>query len=240
MNATHTSTDLPRRAFIGAGAVGAGMVLTGVGPAQAGTTVSTQPAAGGTGTTVRNPLYLPPALTTAALTAAPATVNFGSSTSPVLAYNGSLPGPTVRARRGDSVSIAFTNRLTEQTTIHWHGMVVPTAADRLRVLNGANGRVFRLALSSGAAFTLIGNDGGLLERSASLGSIEFGNGERLDLLVDFRSVPVGDHEVDQSGPDPRLHLRRHEQDQRQGLLAQPDRLPGALRAGGEVALHYRW
>src|SRR6266545_2278134 len=191
MNATHTSTDLPRRAFIGAGAVGAGMVLTGVGPAQAGTTVSTQPAAGGTGTTVRNPLYLPPALTTAALTAAPATVNFGSSTSPVLAYNGSLPGPTVRARRGDSVSIAFTNRLTEQTTIHWHGMVVPTAADRLRVLNGANGRVFRLALSSGAAFTLIGNDGGLLERSASLGSIEFGNGERLDLLVDFRSVPVG-------------------------------------------------
>jgi FtsP/CotA-like multicopper oxidase with cupredoxin domain len=68
---------------------------------------------------------------------------------------------------------------------------VQTAVYRLRVLNGANGRVFRLALGNGAAFTLIGNDGGLLERSATVGSITFGNGERLDLLVDFRGVPVG-------------------------------------------------
>ena len=304
MNATILSPNLTRRGFLGAGALGSGLLLAGSIPALGRATVSAQPTAGGAGTATGYPLYLPPALTTAALTAAAATVDFGPATSPVLAYNGSLPGPTVRARRGDSVSIAFTNRLTEPTTVHWHGMVVPTPADgnprdavapgggytyafpivqracmnwyhphphmltaeqvayglagafivndadedalglpsgsrelplvirdadfdrngtllykptstgyegkvplvngarapyvnvqtavyRLRVLNGANGRVFRLALGTGAAFTLIGNDGGLLERATQVGSIEFGNGERLDLLVDFRGVPVG-------------------------------------------------
>jgi FtsP/CotA-like multicopper oxidase with cupredoxin domain len=59
------------------------------------------------------------------------------------------------------------------------------------VLNGANARIFRLALSNGAPFTIIGNDGGLLETAETAGQIEFGPGERLDLLVDFRGLSVG-------------------------------------------------
>lgn len=65
---------------------------------------------------------------------------------------------------------------------------VNRAIYRFRVLNGANARLFRLALSNGASFTIIGNDGGLLATAASAGQIEFGPGERLDLLVDFRGV----------------------------------------------------
>jgi FtsP/CotA-like multicopper oxidase with cupredoxin domain len=68
---------------------------------------------------------------------------------------------------------------------------VDTALYRFRVLNGANSRVFRLALGNGDQFHLIGNDGGLLPTAVTIGQIEFGNGERLDLLVDFRGLPVG-------------------------------------------------
>lgn len=62
---------------------------------------------------------------------------------------------------------------------------------RFRVLNGANARVFRLALSNGAPFTVIGNDGGLLRSSAQVSPIELGMGERLDLLVDFGALGAG-------------------------------------------------
>lgn len=62
---------------------------------------------------------------------------------------------------------------------------------RFRVLNGANARVFRLALSNGAPFTVIGNDGGLLRSPATASPIELGMGERLDLLVDFSALAAG-------------------------------------------------
>jgi FtsP/CotA-like multicopper oxidase with cupredoxin domain len=62
---------------------------------------------------------------------------------------------------------------------------------RFRVLNGANARVFRLALSNGAPFTVIGNDGGLLRSPATVSEIVVGMGERLDLLVDFSELAGG-------------------------------------------------
>jgi FtsP/CotA-like multicopper oxidase with cupredoxin domain len=62
---------------------------------------------------------------------------------------------------------------------------------RFRVLNGANARVFRLALSNGAPFTIIGNDGGLMRSPATASTIELGMGERLDLLVDFGALAAG-------------------------------------------------
>jgi FtsP/CotA-like multicopper oxidase with cupredoxin domain len=62
---------------------------------------------------------------------------------------------------------------------------------RFRVLNGSNARVYRIALSNGAPFTVIGNDGGLLESAVSVSQIEFGPGERLDLLVDFSGLSGG-------------------------------------------------
>src|SRR5512144_104160 len=34
----------------------------------------------------------------------------------------SLPGPTIRAREGDTVVVRVRNGLPEGTTIHWHGM----------------------------------------------------------------------------------------------------------------------
>jgi blue copper oxidase len=62
---------------------------------------------------------------------------------------------------------------------------------RFRVLNGANARVFRLALSSGAPFTIIGNDGGLLGSPVDVAQIPLSMGERLDVLADFSALGAG-------------------------------------------------
>ena len=44
-------------------------------------------------------------------------------------YNGSLPGPVIRARVGDRLIVHFTNNLPMNTTVHWHGVRVPNAMD---------------------------------------------------------------------------------------------------------------
>jgi FtsP/CotA-like multicopper oxidase with cupredoxin domain len=52
-------------------------------------------------------------------------------------YNGSTPGPEIRAREGDTVRVTLVNRLPTGTTIHWHGMDVPPAMDGPAGLNQA-------------------------------------------------------------------------------------------------------
>jgi manganese oxidase len=44
-------------------------------------------------------------------------------------YNGSTPGPTLEAVEGDRVRIFVTNRLGEHTTVHWHGLILPSGMD---------------------------------------------------------------------------------------------------------------
>ena len=43
--------------------------------------------------------------------------------------NGTLPGPLLRLREGDDVTMNVTNRLAEDTSIHWHGLLVPFHMD---------------------------------------------------------------------------------------------------------------
>ncbi|MBZ4420657.1 multicopper oxidase family protein [Myxococcus sp. RHSTA-1-4] len=47
----------------------------------------------------------------------------------VWTYNGGIPGPTLRARRGDRLVVRFTNHLPEPTTVHWHGLRVAAEMD---------------------------------------------------------------------------------------------------------------
>jgi FtsP/CotA-like multicopper oxidase with cupredoxin domain len=64
------------------------------------------------------------------LTAAPTTLALLDGRSlDVWAYNGSVPGPTLRVRRGDRVHVEFHNRLPQPSTIHWHGVRLPNAMD---------------------------------------------------------------------------------------------------------------
>ncbi|NKC16731.1 MAG: multicopper oxidase domain-containing protein [Gammaproteobacteria bacterium] len=44
-------------------------------------------------------------------------------------YNGQSPGPTIECVAGDWVRIYVTNRLPEHTTVHWHGILLPSGMD---------------------------------------------------------------------------------------------------------------
>lgn len=62
--------------------------------------------------------------------AAPATVPlFNGRFVKVWAYNGQVPGPTLRIKLGETIRVVFTNNLPEPTTIHWHGVRVPNNMD---------------------------------------------------------------------------------------------------------------
>lgn len=40
----------------------------------------------------------------------------------MLAYNGTIPGPTLRVRQGTRIAVQVTNRTAMATTVHWHGL----------------------------------------------------------------------------------------------------------------------
>lgn len=56
-------------------------------------------------------------------------VNFTGTPSLATTVNGSLPAPILRWREGDVVTLNVTNRLTETSSIHWHGIILPNAMD---------------------------------------------------------------------------------------------------------------
>jgi FtsP/CotA-like multicopper oxidase with cupredoxin domain len=51
------------------------------------------------------------------------------TTTPAWTYNGGLCGPLIRAKVGDTIIVHFTNSLPEETTVHWHGIRLPSAMD---------------------------------------------------------------------------------------------------------------
>lgn len=56
-------------------------------------------------------------------------VNFTGSARTAMTINGSLPGPLLRWREGDTVTLRVRNRLTADTSIHWHGILLPANMD---------------------------------------------------------------------------------------------------------------
>src|SRR5216684_4489177 len=66
------------------------------------------------------------------LTATPGVANLtggGYPNTAVWAYDGTVPGPEIRVRQGDPVRIEVTNKLGEDTTVHWHGIRLPNRMD---------------------------------------------------------------------------------------------------------------
>ncbi|MCU7250354.1 copper resistance system multicopper oxidase [Pseudomonas koreensis] len=56
-------------------------------------------------------------------------VNFTGQPRTALTINGSLPGPLLRWREGDTVTLRVRNRLKDSTSIHWHGILLPANMD---------------------------------------------------------------------------------------------------------------
>lgn len=77
------------------------------------------------------------------LEAGPGQFRLGGRQASAYGYNGSLPGPTLRLRAGDELSIRFVNSLDEDTNLHLHGLHVSPA--------GSADNVF-VTVSPGASF----------------------------------------------------------------------------------------
>ncbi|MGZ3288299.1 MAG: multicopper oxidase domain-containing protein, partial [Xanthobacteraceae bacterium] len=52
-----------------------------------------------------------------------------SSGSSGLGYDGVVPGPTLRVRRGEELRVRLVNELPAATSVHWHGIRLPNAMD---------------------------------------------------------------------------------------------------------------
>jgi CopA family copper-resistance protein len=74
------------------------------------------------------------------LTYSPAKVNFTGQERFATAINGSVPAPTLRFKEGEDITLNVTNHLAEDTSIHWHGLILPSAQDGVPgISTGFNG-----------------------------------------------------------------------------------------------------
>ncbi len=127
------------------------------------------------------------------LTLSAITVNYGGKERPAMAINGSIPGPTLRFIEGDDAVIRVKNELKEDTSIHWHGILLPNDQDGVPHVNMApitpgETREFRFRLRHGGTFWYHSHSG-LQEQLGIYGSIVITpkGGERIkadrDLVV---------------------------------------------------------
>nr|WP_281019419.1 MULTISPECIES: copper resistance system multicopper oxidase [unclassified Minwuia] len=63
------------------------------------------------------------------LTVDPVRIDTGTFTRSGVGFNGASPGPVLRFREGEEVTINVTNNLDEDTSIHWHGLILPYQQD---------------------------------------------------------------------------------------------------------------
>jgi CopA family copper-resistance protein len=56
-------------------------------------------------------------------------LQFGKRQGTAITINGTVPGPLVRLREGSDAILRVTNGLKEDTSIHWHGLILPPGMD---------------------------------------------------------------------------------------------------------------
>lgn len=108
--------QLPRRQFV-KGLVGSGLII----PANSLARAASRPPASHVAQELRGTVFN--------LVIEERLVNFTGSPQLATAINGSIPAPTLRWREGDTITINVTNRLSEPTSIHWHGIILPYQMD---------------------------------------------------------------------------------------------------------------
>ena len=59
----------------------------------------------------------------------PVALNITGRPTTATAINGQIPAPILRWREGDTVTLVVTNRLSDPTSIHWHGVRTPSPMD---------------------------------------------------------------------------------------------------------------
>ena len=125
------------------------------------------------------------------LTISEAMVNFTGAPRIATVINGMIPAPTLQFREGDEVTIHVKNDLSEDTSIHWHGIILPFQMD------GVPGISFR-GIPPGEIFTYkfkleqtgtywYHSHSGMQEQTGMYGAIKVvpRNGERIQAQRDY-------------------------------------------------------
>jgi CopA family copper-resistance protein len=68
-----------------------------------------------------------------------ATVDVGGKSVVKMTVNGGVPGPTLRFKEGEDVTITVTNKTNDPTSVHWHGILLPGMMDGAPGFNGFMG-----------------------------------------------------------------------------------------------------
>ena len=156
---------MKRRRFLGTALAGIGGVLAGCGGGDSSDGMTVAPPVSGDAFPEGQPLRPLTALSnesaqagqfSGTLTAAPTQVTLipGQSTAMWL-YNGVIPGPLVEFREGQHVRIRLDNRLPQDTTVHWHGLLVPPEQDGnpMDPVRPGASRIYEFDVPTGAAGT---------------------------------------------------------------------------------------
>ncbi|MDP2318982.1 MAG: multicopper oxidase domain-containing protein [Acidobacteriota bacterium] len=83
---------------------------------------------------------------------------------------------------GDRMLVSGQLQPTREVDAGWH---------RVRLLNGSNARIYKLAWSRNLPMTIIGGDGGLLERPLYQRTLTLAPGQRADVLLDLTGLAAG-------------------------------------------------
>lgn len=97
-------------------------------------------------------------------------------------YLGGMPMDRMNGFLGDEVLVNGRREVA---------LDLATRVYRARVVNGSNARIYKLAWGDGTPLTVIGTDGGLLERPRAQPYVTLAPGERADLIIDLRERAVG-------------------------------------------------
>ena len=118
---------MTRRSALTLGGIGAAFVIAGgAGLVSVWSTRSAPLSPATTGTELAQPALIrsTSGVLEVTLTAAPSAVDIGGTTVNAVTYNGSLPGPTLVVRPGDTLAVTMTNQLDDPTNLHTHGLHV--------------------------------------------------------------------------------------------------------------------
>jgi FtsP/CotA-like multicopper oxidase with cupredoxin domain len=97
-------------------------------------------------------------------------------------YTGGGMMTAMHGMLGDRMLVNGESEPTRDVDAGWH---------RVRLLNASNARIYKLAWSHGRPMTVIGSDGGLLERPVVHGFLTLAPGQRADVLLDLTGLASG-------------------------------------------------
>ncbi len=172
-------------------------------------------------------------------------VNFTGKPTQAFAVNGSVPSPILRWKEGDRVTLNVTNRLAHDSSIHWHGIILPTNMDGVPGLSFAGikpGETFRYEFDVNQSGTYwYHSHSGFQEQQGMYGAIIVEPKESMPYSYDREHVVVLSDWSDENPLDVYANLKKkphiYNIDERTlNDLAKDVRAKGLSRALGQRAM----